>query len=182
MLKRAFGVAGILLLAVGCSQSTQELGGNPSPNLTMGDNEWFKTMAIANMTEIQSSQLALSKSQSPAVKDFAQKMIDDHTIASNELMQLAADKQVTLPTQLDSTHQAMLDDLKGRSGADFDKVYIDDQIKAHEDTLAEDEKEADNGTDAQAKMQANKLIDTLKMHLQMAEKLHNGDSNSMMKP
>jgi putative membrane protein len=182
MLKRLITAAGMLFLAAGCTQSTQDLGGTPSPNLTDGDNIWFKTMTVANMTELQSSQLALSQSQNPAVKDFAQKMINDHTMAGNEIMQLAAQKQVACPTELDASHQAIIDDLKARSGPDFDKVYIDVQVKAHQDTITADENEANNGTDVQVKSEASKLLDTLRMHLDMAQKLHMGDSNTMMKP
>jgi putative membrane protein len=173
-------VAALFFMLAGCAQSTEQLGGSPSPTLNDMDNNFFKTITVANMAEIDSSRLALTKSQSTAVRDFAQKMIDDHTMASNEVAAVAAYKQVMLPSQLDSQHQVILDDLKGKSGADCDKAYIDFQVKAHQETINADQDEANNGTDTQVKGLAAKLLDTLKMHLQMAEKIQAGDYGQKM--
>jgi putative membrane protein len=166
-----FAIVGLAVVLGGCEESMQQLGGNPSPNLSDGDNNFYKTLAIANMTEIDTSNLALTQSQNQAVKDFAQKMIDDHSKAENELASLAAEDEVTLPSELDAKHQSALDDLKALNGPDFDKAYIDLQVKAHKQTIAADEFEADNGMDSKTKGLANNLLDTLKMHLSMAEKL-----------
>jgi len=174
MLKPITLIASLLLFVVGCGQTMQELGGSPSPNLNDGDNGFFKTIAIANKTEIDSSRMALDQSQNSGIRDFAQRMIDDHTAAQNELSTLARQKQVTLPTRLDSEHQSILDDLKSKSSTDFDKAYLDVQVKAHKDTIAADQDEANNGVDPQVKGLAGRLLDTLNMHLSMAQKLQNG--------
>ena len=180
MLKQVTAVAGLFFLVAGCTQSTQELGGNPSPMLSDMDNQWFKTIALANMTEIQSSQIALEKSPDQAVKDFAQHMIDDHNAAGSEVASLAADKNVTLPTQLDAQHAAILDDLRGKSGVDFEKAYMDLQVKAHSETITADGDEANNGNDMQVKAEAAKLLPTLKMHESMARQLQTGDYGHKM--
>ncbi len=166
-------MAGLLGLAVGCGSSMQDLGGKPSTNLTDSDNNFFKTITVANETEIQTSQAALMQSQNQSVKDFAQHMIDDHRMAEGKVGAVAAAKGVALPNQLDATHQSMLDDLKSKSAADFDKAYADVQVKAHQETIAADKDEADNGSDSQVKALAGQLLDTLQMHLSMAQKLQN---------
>jgi putative membrane protein len=174
MVKTFSLIASLLLLVGGCGQSMQDLGGSPSTTLADGDNNYFKTISLSNMTEIDSSKLALTQSQNADVKQFAQHMIDDHTNAANQVAALAAQKGVVLPTQLDSMHQSLIDDLTSKSGSDFDKAYIDLQVKAHNQTIAADQSEANNGLDPQVKQLANSLLDTLKMHLSMAEKLQSG--------
>ena len=179
MFKRTCIVGGMLLLSVGCASSMKDVGGAPSPNLSNGDNDWFKMIALSNMTEIESSRLALTQSQSTYVKNFAQKMIDDHMMAGNEVASLAAEKQVMLPTKLDDKHQTLIDNLKNKSGGDFDKAYEDLQVNAHDMTVDNDQAEANNGADPQVKALASKLLDTLKMHLSMAQKLENGGTGGM---
>jgi putative membrane protein len=179
MIKPMAIAASILLFLGGCSQSMQDLGGSPSANLSDGDNSWFKTIAISNTLEINTSKLALQESQNADVKQFAQHMIDDHTAAGEKVSTLAAQKGVTLPTQLDSMHQSLYDDLQTKSGNDFDKAYVDLQVKAHNQTIAADESEANNGLDPQVKQLATDLLDTLKMHLSMAEKMQSGMSGGM---
>jgi putative membrane protein len=172
-------LTGVLLFVIGCQESMHDLGGSPSPALADGDNNWFKMITESNITEIRISQMALMQSQNADVKQFAQKMIDDHTTAEAEVQSVATDKQVTLPTELDTAHQAIVNDLRNRSGSDFDKAFEAVQIKAHEETVKFDQNEADNGMDPQVKMLAGKLLDTLKMHLEMARKLQMDPNGGM---
>lgn len=83
-------------------------------------------MAIANMAEVNAGKMAVSKSQNPEVKAFAQKMIDDHTKALGEVTTLAQSKSVTLPTDVDPPHKAMAAKLDKLSGDAFDKAYMKD--------------------------------------------------------
>ena len=74
-------------------------------------------VAISDMFEIQSSQLALSKQADTDTKPFAEKMVQDHQKTSTELKALVEGGKVkaTLPSALDAEHQKMLDDLKAKS-------------------------------------------------------------------
>ena len=51
----------------------------------------------SNLAEIKTSQLALTKTSKPELKEYAQKMIEAHTKAEDDLKQLASSKGVTLP-------------------------------------------------------------------------------------
>jgi putative membrane protein len=171
MLKKTLGVAAILLLVAGCTESLTELGGMPSTNLNDGDNAFFKKMALANMAEIDTSKLAIARSDNDKVKAFAQHMIADHSKVSQQLSDLADAKGVILPVELDSRDQTKLDALSSKSGMDFDHSYMDLQVTAHKQAIAADQDEADNGLDPDTKTFAGKMLDTLKAHLSMAEQL-----------
>lgn len=172
----ALAVAAALAL-VGCTQSTAELGGKSNPNLSERDNAFFRTVALSDKAEIASSQLALEKSSNPKVREFATKMISDHKMADAELMQTASTKEVVLPQQLDEDHQKMADELKSKSGSDFDKAYIDMQVTAHQATVDSVSDEAQNGNDSNVKNLAESLLPKLQGHLNMAKMIQGSMSN-----
>src|SRR5688572_14921251 len=85
--------------------------------------DFVKTVAISDMFEIQSGQLATEKAQNGDVKSFGEEMVDDHSKTSADLKELIKDEdiKVELPAKLDDEHQAKLDKLNGLSGNQFDK-------------------------------------------------------------
>jgi putative membrane protein len=130
-------------------------------------------VAISDMFEIQSSQLALSKQPDNDTKPFAQRMVTDHQKTSKELKSLVDGGKVkaTLPSALDAEHQKMLDDLKAKNGKDFDQSYDQIQVKAHQDAVALFKAYAAGGDDPELKRWAAKTLPNLERHLTMAEKL-----------
>jgi len=129
-------------------------------------------VAISDMFEIQSSELARQKGDK-SEKPFARRMIHDHTQTTAQLKKLVSDGKVQaqLPTALDSEHQQMLDDLKGKTGKDFDRAYNDAQKKGHEDAVALFTAYAQNGDNPALKQWASKTLPHLKEHLRMANEL-----------
>jgi len=145
-------------------------GATQSPPLAQ---DFVTKVAISDMFEIQSSQLALSKEPDSDTKPFAQRMVADHQKTSSELKSMVEGGKVkaTLPTAMDSDHQGMLDQLKAKSGKDFDQSYDQIQVKAHQDAVALFEAYAKGGDDAELKRWAAKTLPHLKQHLTMAQKL-----------
>ncbi len=109
----------------------------PEDLATPSSPEEFATMAAhSNLFEIESSRLALEASQEDAVRQFAQRMIDDHTMASQEMMSAAATDGVTnVPDSLDPRHQQMLTQLQNASPEEFDSLYLQMQVAAHQEAV-----------------------------------------------
>jgi putative membrane protein len=141
-------------------------------NITTQD--FVSKVAISDMMEIQSSQLALERSPDEDTKPFATKMVADHQRTSNELKALIEGGKVKakLPTALDADHQKKLDDLKSKTGKDFDRTYDQMQVVAHEDAVALFESYSKSGDNADLKAWAAKTLPHLKEHLELAKKLH----------
>jgi putative membrane protein len=135
--------------------------------------DFVNKVAISDMFEIESSKLALSKQPDADTKPFAEKMVRDHQKTSSELKALIDGGKVkaSLPTSLDSEHQKMLDELKGKSGNDFDQSYDRMQAKAHQDAVSLFDSYAKGGDDPELKNWAAKTLPDLKEHLSMAQKL-----------
>lgn len=135
------------------------------------DAEFAVEAADGGMMEVELGKLAASKATSPEVKKFGQMMVDDHTKANNELKALAQQKNITLPAVVGNEHQRKIDDLRGKTGADFDRDYIDLMVKDHKDDIDEFEDEAQGGNDAELKSWASSKVPTLRHHLQEAERI-----------
>jgi putative membrane protein len=149
--------------------ATNQAAGPPAPTAT------FVAMAAAgNLFEIQSSELALRRSKSSAVRDFANRMVTDHNSAAAKFKQAVADAKLTPPAEkLDAKHQAILDDLKAKDDASFDRAYIEAQYKAHVETVALFQAYAKGGENARMKAFAADVLPTLQGHLDHVTKMHN---------
>jgi putative membrane protein len=138
-------------------------------SVSAGDKTFVMKAAQGGMTEVQLGQLATAKGTSQDVKDFGSKMVADHGKANGELKSIASSKGITLPDNLDSKHQAMVDKMNGLSAAAFDKAYVDAMVAAHKKDDALFTKEASSGQDADIKAFAAKTDEMVKMHLSMIQ-------------
>lgn len=140
--------------------------------MSASDKEFFPAAASAGMLEIETSKLALATSQNADVKAFAQKMVDDHTKAAEELKAIAATKNVTLPTAMVKHHQKMFDHLKDeKPGKDFDSAYQNIQVVAHKEAVTLFSKASTKSKDPEVKAWAAKTLPTLQHHGAMAKDL-----------
>jgi putative membrane protein len=135
--------------------------------------DFVSAVAVGNKFEIDTSQLALKYAKSPDVKNFAQEMIKDHTAAGEEFKTALTQAKIELPAENDVTHTAKYAKLRLFTTKDgFDAAYVDDQLKAHEDTVAKFQDYAANGPTPEIKAFASKLLPTLQHHLSMAKDLN----------
>ena len=129
-----------LLLTLGCCLIASVALAQTPPAGTSAPSaqDFVNKVAISDMFEIQSSQLALSKQADADTKPFAEKMVQDHQKTSSELKGVVEGSMVklTLPTSLDSEHQKMLNELNAKSGKDFDQTYDQIQVKARREAVA----------------------------------------------
>lgn len=132
------------------------------------------TTAAANggMAEVALGKLAQSKTANDAIRSFATMMVTDHGKANDELMAIAKTKNITLPAAVDADHQKKIDDLSKKNGKDFDKAYVDAMIDGHKKTLDLMKDEAKDGKDADLKSFADKTANTVQMHLDAINKIH----------
>lgn len=137
-------------------------------NAPMKDQHFAKEAAMGGMAEVKLGQLAVQKAESTKVKDFGQKMVDDHSKANDQLKKIAGNENITLPSDISPKDQALYDRLSGLSGGSFDKAYMSAMVKDHKTDVAAFEKEASTGDDDQMKNFASSTLPTLKGHLEMA--------------
>jgi putative membrane protein len=137
--------------------------------LSAADKTFVTEAASGGLAEVQLGQLAAQKASSPQVKQFAQRMVTDHTQANQELMRLGKSENLNLPTQLDTKHKSEMDRLSTMSGNAFDAAYMQHMVQDHEKAVADFQKQAQSGSDPALKAFAQKQLPTLQQHLQMAQ-------------
>ena len=137
-----------------------------------GGHDFLTEAASGGLAEVELGTMASTKAQNAEVKKFAQMMVTDHSKANDELKSLASKKNITLPTSPTGEHQSVIQELQGKSGAEFDKAYIDNMLEDHEKDVAEFEKQSQNNPDADVKAFAAKTLPTLKKHLETVRAIH----------
>jgi putative membrane protein len=98
-------------------------------------------------------------------------MVDDHTKATEQLKQVAAEKNIDLPQNLDAKDKATKTRLEKLSGEQFDKAYMRNMVKDHQKDVAEFEHASKTIKDPAIKSFAEQTLPTLRDHLKEAEKI-----------
>lgn len=177
-------VAGLLL--AGCDQNTASNQSNSpsvaqdSPSslresglrgssaaLSNESKDFVAEAAMGNLFEIEASKIALDRANFADVKEFATKMIADHTKSKQDL-QLAltqSNADVALPASLDMDHMAMIDALNKSTNLEFDRRYIDQQLISHTNALEAMQEYMKDGDNPELRIFADMATSTVKMHL-----------------
>jgi putative membrane protein len=137
--------------------------------VSSGDRKFMEKAAQGGMVEVQLGKLAAEKANAPEVKQFGQRMVDDHSKANDELKQLASQKGVTLPTEMDKSSQKEYDRLSKLSGTKFDQEYMKHMVSDHKKDVSEFKSASNKAKDADLKQWAQKTLPTLQEHLTLAQ-------------
>lgn len=138
--------------------------------LSAADNALMMEVAKGGMMQLEVSRLASGKTTNDAVRMLAQAEVDEQTGLSAKLGEIAAAKGVTLPTTPDADLQAMLTRMQGLSGADFDRVYVQESgVNGHQKLDGVMSKVKANASDRSLKDVAKAAHPLVKTHLKAAQ-------------
>lgn len=152
----------IALSGIGQSASAQDA------KMSIEDQHFLMHAVPAGMAEVAVSKLAAEKAQNDQVKQFAQRMITDHSKANDQIMKIAQQKGVQPPQELSPVDKAEMQHLKQLSGAQFDQAYMGDQVIDHDMAIYMYQRESKQGQDQDVKTFASQTLPTLKDHHQSA--------------
>ena len=146
--------------------------GMPEPNQPNANDILFaQLVAEGGMAEVALAELAAERAEAEAVTDFANRMIEDHSAANDELAGLGEASGIPLPDGLNAEHQAMRDELEGMKGAEFDLAYMRGQIVDHQKTTQLLMWEITAGQDADLQRFAAATLPTILDHLRAAQEI-----------
>lgn len=140
--------------------------------LSKADREFVEEAALGGLLEVRLGQLAQQRAASPDVKGFGQRMIDDHSAVNKRLAELAQQKGVLVPKELDKDHREKVDALSKKAGAEFDRAYMSEMVDDHEDDIEAFEKASKAAKDADLKSFAAATLPKLREHLALARQIH----------
>jgi putative membrane protein len=185
---------GILALGLGCSkqraeekssdQNQVQPATNPtardqsvttnsqSAALNPDDRTFLEKAAVGGKAEVELGQLALERAQNDQVKQFAQRMVTDHSQANSDLVSMGDKMSITLPTELDKENQDTKNRLSKLNGAKFDKEYMKAMVDDHQKDVNDFQKESSSAINSDVKAFASKTLPTLQQHLDLAKSIH----------
>ena len=180
---------GLLAFGLGCSKeraqnNTQtQPSSNPSATdqsvttnaqsaaLNADDRAFVEKAAVGGKAEVELGQLAQEKAQNEQVKQFAQRMVTDHSQANSELLSMGDKMQLSLPTALDKEHQDLKNKLSNLNGAKFDNEYMKAMVDDHQKDLQEFENAAGSAVNSDVKSFASKTSAVIRQHLDLAKSI-----------
>jgi putative membrane protein len=135
----------------------------PQPDPDTTARHFLIIASIGNLQEASAGKIATEKAQNNKVRSFGQMMVKDHNDAEQNLLQLARQKKIDLPSQATSGVQPDLN-LKN-AGSNFDKMYVHAMVNGHRNTVHTFEYYATTGKDADVRNFAKQLLPKLRQHL-----------------
>ena len=135
------------------------------------DQSFLQDAIKGNRAEIALGKMVTAKTKDSSVKQFAQMMVKDHTVALSQLQQLAQEKNVTVPEGLPDDAQQLQSKLQSDTGKQFDKDYMDGMVQDHQKDVQEFKDASQNAQDPDVKKIVTKLTPTLERHLQKAQQI-----------
>lgn len=188
-MKKLVFLAGTALALAGCSQeqateeqaevdpATTEVAPPADAAAIPASGQEYADMASASdLFEIESSQLALERTQNPEIREFAQMLVTDHQNSTAALREAAqtAEPAVTVNPALTPTQQSDMDALTAAGEAEFDQAYLDAQVRAHEMALAMLQGYAEQGDVESLTQHASQTAGPVEQHLERARELQGG--------
>jgi putative membrane protein len=147
------------------------------------DDKHFVDAALkGGMAEVELGKLAAQKGASADVKEFGQKMVEDHTKMGDKMKVVAGEIGVKPPDMTTPSDMALKAKLEVLSGKSFDDAYIKAMVKDHEDDLNDFKKEAETGTSPTVKRAAHSGGMVISHHLEMIRKIAQAHNVSASKP
>ncbi|MRX49205.1 DUF4142 domain-containing protein [Paracoccus sp. S-4012] len=133
--------------------------------------DFVNQAASGGLFEVQSSELALQRSQNADTQQFANQMVTDHT-ANNEQLKAAAEAEgLTVPSEVAGPQAEMMQTLEAAEGDAFDPAYAEAQVTAHETAVQLYQSYAEGGDNEALKTYAQESLPVLQQHLEHAQGL-----------
>lgn len=153
-------------------QQTGAVSNDSMSPQAIADRDFLKKALVGGDVEVQLGQLAQQKSQSDDVKEFAQKMVQDHTQMGDQLIKpLAKQLGVDAPKNLPKKDKQFIAKLEALSGPQFDEEYIKAMVKDHTQVLKDFKSEEAATQDSAVKQAVQQAVPVISAHLELIEKI-----------
>jgi len=165
----AIGLMTTPALAQNQDIAEQQLAQAGQEQLAQEDIEFATDAAEGGLKEVQLGELAQQQAESEEVRQFGQRMVEDHGKANEQLKQIAQQKGIELPQEPPEDVKQLYDELQQKSGRDFDQAYMDEMVSDHEEDVETFQQYAETGQDPDLTSFAEETLPVLQEHLELAE-------------
>ena len=127
--------------------------------------------SYTNFGEVDAGKFATQRSGDSAITGFGNMMINDHSMAQNDLAIVAQAHGTSLPLETDQEHKDMYNMLMMLNGNAFDSTYIYMMVKGHDKAIALHQDEVQNGQNMDVKQYAAEKLVTIQHHRTIADSI-----------
>lgn len=174
-------VAVTLALAAPFAAAAQTPPPPPPAEAKTQADAYIAAAGRSDLYEINSSQIALQKSQDPKIRKFADMLIKHHQMTTAATIKAAQKAGLSPPPPaLDAGATASIGELQNASASDFDRLYLAQQVPAHQAALDLHQSYASGGDQAPLRVSAKAAVPIVQRHLDAATKLQGGGSSHAM--
>ncbi|HEV7800417.1 MAG TPA: DUF4142 domain-containing protein [Burkholderiales bacterium] len=136
--------------------------------LSSNDRHFVTEAAQDGMAEVELGKIAQQNGSRDDVKQFGQRMVEDHSKANQELGAIVSKLGGTLPPDPGKKNLGEVKKMSKLTGDKFDREYAENMVKDHEKDVSAFEKQAKKGDSEELKQFAAKTLPILQEHLKMA--------------
>jgi putative membrane protein len=147
--------------------------GASGPSSVNADMPFIRHAGSSNLMEIRLGQAAQSKASNSAVKQFGQRMIDDHTRMQNQLTAVVNNSGVTYTPAMESPHAQQVSRIEQLSGSEFDRAYMQAMIQGHQDDVNQFQTQSQSSNSTQIRNLTTSSLPVLQQHLSLAIQVGN---------
>jgi putative membrane protein len=158
--------AGGLVLTLGAGQMTSLHAQGQGT-----DQQFVSQVGATNLLEVRLSQAAEQKGENASVKQFAQRMIVDHTGMQKQWMAVAKKDNIKFQTDLNPQQVQQLQQLTKLSRADMDRAYMSMMVQSHRDNVDTFTRERSAAHSPDVRQLIESSLPGLQQHLSQAQQI-----------
>ena len=165
MLRYRFAAA-----ALGAAHATSLLALDAVAHVLSGpDKHFLERAARDSRAEIELGELARQNGMRDEVKSCAERMVEDHTKASEEIARLAEARGIELREAAGGRHREDVKEMRELIGPEFDRAYMKRMLDEHENAVELFEKQAKSAEDPDVRAFAKRQLVAMRGHYQAAQ-------------
>ncbi len=160
---------GAAVSAVAQNRAPQQRPEAPARLLTPA--QFVAVASASGLAEVNMGNMAIKHGTSLEIRQYGQRLVDDHTRANKELNRLATAENLTPAATMDAAHRTLARRMEQLRGPSFDQAFLKHMVMDHQEAIAIFEQQARKGQDPQLKGLAAKMLPVLRDHLRLARRL-----------
>jgi putative membrane protein len=166
--------AGGMVLALSAGLSPLQAQGSQTPQ------QFVSQVAAENLMEVRLAQAAVQKATNPAVKQFAQRMIIDHTSMQKQWIAAAKKNNLDFKAEMSARHRQQAEQLTSTRGQDFDRVYMGLMVQNHQEDVNTFQAQRNAQQPADIRQLIDVALPTLQEHLTSAQQINSQVGGSVV--
>ncbi|MGD0230281.1 MAG: DUF4142 domain-containing protein [Syntrophorhabdales bacterium] len=134
----------------------------------MAETEVLSDIVTDGMVEEELGKIALARASSEEVRRLGGHLVTVRAEVAREAVELAANRGIDIPQDLNEDYRAMLDRLSRLMPVDFDRQYVDAVLKEHERTVSQLMEDVGNISDPEVRSFAERAFEMVEDHFRLA--------------